>query len=45
MIALVAGCAGARASTSNLAAAAVAPAGDLSGTWYGTFGQGRLGAL
>jgi hypothetical protein len=37
--ALVAGCAGARPSTRGLAAAAVAPVGDLSGTWHGTFGQ------
>jgi hypothetical protein len=36
-VAFIAGCAGVR-SGSDLAAA-VAPPGDLSGTWYGTFGQ------
>jgi hypothetical protein len=40
---LVAGCAGSGASTSGGAAAAVAPVGDLSGTWYGNFGQ--IGAV
>lgn len=39
MGALVAGCAGSRPAASDLGAAAVAPASDLSGTWYGTFGQ------
>jgi hypothetical protein len=38
VIGLVAGCAGSRLSASGLGAAAVAPAGDLSGTWHGTFG-------
>jgi hypothetical protein len=39
IVALVAGCAGSRSSASDLTAAAVAPAGDLSGKWYGSFGQ------
>jgi hypothetical protein len=39
IVALVAGCAGSRSSASDLTAAAVAPAGDLSGRWYGSFGQ------
>lgn len=39
LAALVAGCAGSRVSASGGWAAAVAPAGDLSGTWYGNFGQ------
>jgi hypothetical protein len=38
-IALFAGCAASHSSASDLAAAAAAPAGDLSGRWYGTFGQ------
>ena len=40
---VVAGCAGFGVSTSGRAAAAVVPAGDLSGTWYGTYGQ--IGAV
>jgi hypothetical protein len=39
MSALIIGCAGSRLPASDLPAAAVAPADDLSGTWYGTFGQ------
>lgn len=38
-ISLVPGCAGVRSLESDHAAAAIAPAGDLSGTWYGSFGQ------
>ena len=40
---LVTGCAGFGVSTSGRAAAPPVPAGDLSGTWYGTFGQ--IGAV
>ena len=39
IVALVTGCAGSRPSASDVSAAAVAPAGDLGGRWYGTFGQ------
>ena len=39
VIPLVAGCAGARSAGSQVGGAAPAPAGDLSGTWHGTFGQ------
>jgi hypothetical protein len=39
MSTLIAGCAGSRSPASDLAATAVTPAGDLKGTWYGTFGQ------
>ena len=39
LAAFVAGCASSGGSSSGGAAAAVAPAGDLAGTWSGTFGQ------
>ena len=39
VVALVAGCAGSRSSSSDVGAAAVAPAADLSGKWNGSFGQ------